>query len=75
MLKATDQAKHIVTVDGCAVNCARKIVEQAGYTPDASLTLVNDCGIAKKSSFDFTNEDLQTVVKAIMHTVKHLQSE
>jgi uncharacterized metal-binding protein len=69
VLKATGQARRIVTVDGCTVNCARKIVEQAGYTPHASLTLVDDCGIAKKPSFDFTQADLQTAVQAILQAV------
>jgi len=73
VLKATDQAKYIVTVDGCAVNCARKIVEQAGYTPDASLTLVNDCGITKKSSLEYTDEDLETVVQALLQTLERLK--
>ena len=69
VLKATGQARRIVTVDGCTVNCARKIVEQAGYVPDASLTLVNDCGITKKSSLDFGEEDLQKAVQAILQAV------
>jgi len=69
VLKATGQARRIVTVDGCAINCARKIVEQAGYVPDASLTLVNDCGIAKKSSLDYTEADLQQAAQAILQAV------
>jgi uncharacterized metal-binding protein len=69
VLEKTSQARRIVTVDGCAINCARKIVEQAGYTPDASLTLVNDCGIAKKSSLDYTEADLHQAAEAIFLAV------
>jgi uncharacterized metal-binding protein len=69
VLKATDNARRIITVDGCTVNCARKIVEAAGYTPDRSITLVTDCQITKKSSFDFTEDDLQTVVQAILEAL------
>ena len=65
----TDKARRIVTVDGCALNCSRKIVEEAGYTPDASLNLVTDCGIPKKSSLDYNDQDLQTAVRAILGVV------
>ncbi len=69
VLEKTHNARRIVTVDGCAVNCAKKIVEQAGYTPDASLTLVDDCGITKKSSLDYTEADLQNVTQAILQVI------
>jgi uncharacterized metal-binding protein len=58
-----------VTVDGCALNCARKIVEAAGYTPDVSLNLVTDCGISKKSSLDYGDQDLEKAVQAILQTI------
>jgi uncharacterized metal-binding protein len=32
VVEKTNNARRIVTVDGCALNCARKIVGQAGYT-------------------------------------------
>ena len=70
VLKATESARRIITVDGCTVNCARKIVENAGFIPDRSITLVNDCQIAKKSSFDFTGDDLQTAVQAILQAIE-----
>jgi len=70
VLEKTEQSSRIVTVDGCAINCARKIVEEAGFTPDRSITLVSDCKIPKKSSFDFTDEDVQTVVQAILQAIE-----
>jgi uncharacterized metal-binding protein len=70
VLKATESARRIITVDGCTVNCARKIVENAGFIPDRTITLVNDCQIAKKSSFDFTDDDLQTAVQAILQALE-----
>ena len=70
VLKATESARRIITVDGCTVNCARKIVENAGFTPDRSITLVNDCQTAKKSSFDFTDDDLQAAVQAILQALE-----
>lgn len=69
VLEKTRQAQRIVTVDGCDVNCARKIVEQAGFTPDVSLTLVNDCGITKQPSLTYTEADLQNVTQAILQVI------
>ncbi|MGQ9503072.1 MAG: putative zinc-binding protein [Anaerolineae bacterium] len=70
VIKATDNAQRIITVDGCAVNCARKIVEAAGYTPDHSITVVTDCNIAKRSSFDYTDDDLRAVVRTILEALE-----
>jgi hypothetical protein len=43
----TRTARRIITVDGCLLNCSRKIVEQAGFTPHKTINLVEDCGIKK----------------------------
>ncbi|MGC8878258.1 MAG: putative zinc-binding protein [Anaerolineae bacterium] len=75
VLKATEGAQHIITVDGCSINCARKLVEAAGFTPDRSLTLVTDCGIPKKSLFDFTEEDVQKVVRAILEALEEIEAD
>jgi uncharacterized metal-binding protein len=40
-------AERISTVEGCPLNCARKIVEGAGFTPDRIINLVQDCGLQK----------------------------
>ncbi len=69
VLEKATNAKRIVTIDGCDSNCARKIVEQTGFRPQASLTLVNDCGIVKKSTFDYTEVDLQKVTQAILQVI------
>jgi len=75
VLKATEGAQHIVTVDGCSINCARKIVEAAGFTPDRSITLVTDCEIPKKSSLEFTEEDVQEVVQAILDALREFEAD
>lgn len=43
----TSAAKKIVTVDGCPMNCARKVVEQAGFKVDRAITLTTDLGVKK----------------------------
>ena len=69
VLQKTHAVKRIITVDGCALNCARKIVEQAGFTPARSINLVTDCGITKKSADQFDAADMQPAVDAILSAI------
>jgi uncharacterized metal-binding protein len=66
VLEKTSKVGRIVVVDGCALNCAHKIVEQAGFHPDAVITLVDDCGIKKGPPTQYTPDDLETAVAAIL---------
>jgi uncharacterized metal-binding protein len=66
VLEKTSRVDRIVVVDGCPLNCARKIVEQAGFRPDAALTLVTDCGITKGPSTQYTADDLERATNTIL---------
>jgi len=70
VIEKTTSVGRIVTVDGCSLNCARKIVEQAGFHPDATITLVDDCGIKKGPPTQYTADDLETAVAAILAAVE-----
>lgn len=70
VLEKTRAAERIITVDGCPMNCARKIVERAGFTPDRAINLVKDCGLKKGPPLDYSNEDLQTAESAILAAVE-----
>jgi uncharacterized metal-binding protein len=48
----TDKASKIITVDGCPLECARKIVEDAGYKPTNSILLARDIGMKKHSLYE-----------------------
>jgi uncharacterized metal-binding protein len=69
VLDKTRTARRIITVDGCLLNCSRKIVEQAGFTPHKTINLVEDCGIKKGPTFSYTDEDMRVAVKAILSLV------
>lgn len=45
----SQSAKAIITVDGCPKECSRRLVEEAGYTPTASITVTGDTDISKIS--------------------------
>ena len=69
VLAKTQAVKRIITVDGCALNCSRKIVEQAGFTPAQTINLVTDCGIQKKPSSQFDPKEMQPAIASIVHAI------
>jgi len=66
----TNRVDRIVVVDGCPLNCARKIVEGAGYQPAVSINLVNDCGIKKGPPTEYTADDLAVATDAILTALR-----
>jgi len=70
VLKKNRAARRIITVDGCSLNCARKIVEQAGFTPDRTVNLVEDCGIKKGPPRAYGEDEMQAALAAIRGAVQ-----
>ena len=70
VLEKTRAAERIITVDGCPLNCARKIVEGAGFTPNRVINLVQDCGLKKGPPLRYGDTELQIAVKAIREAVE-----
>jgi len=70
VLDKTQRVKRIVVVDGCQLNCARKIVEAAGFAPHAALTLVDDCGIKKGPPSQYSAGDLALVTARILAAIR-----
>ena len=66
ILKTTEAAAKIVAIDGCPLNCARKTLEQAGFTDFAHVQLA-DLGFQKGES-PVTGE---RVLTAAMATAPH----
>ena len=54
---------------GCPLDCACKIVERAGFTPDRTINLVQDCGLKKGPPLEYSDEDLQVAAEAILSAV------
>jgi uncharacterized metal-binding protein len=69
VLEKTRAAERIITVDGCPMDCARKIVEGAGFTPDQIINLVQDCGLQKEALLQHGDEELQVAVKTMREAV------
>lgn len=69
VLAKTRAVQRIITVDGCPLNCARKIVEMAGFIPATVINLVTDCEIKKTSADHYDPVDLEIAVKAIVKAI------
>lgn len=64
LLARAKEVDEVVAIDGCGMNCARKIVEQAG-APVHQHLVVTDLGIEKKSgNRAFTLEEVETIASA-----------
>lgn len=70
VMDKTRAAERIITVDGCPLNCSRKIVEEAGFVPSRTINLVEDCGIKKSAPTDYTDADVQVAVEAILQAIR-----
>ncbi|MBM3142823.1 MAG: hypothetical protein FJ005_07240 [Chloroflexi bacterium] len=61
----TRAAKKVITVDGCPFECAKKTVEQSGFTPTKSIVLVRDIGMKKKALHEDIGGDIKTLMDYI----------
>jgi uncharacterized metal-binding protein len=61
----TKAAKKVITVDGCPFECAKKTVEQSGFTPTKSIVLVRDIGMKKKALHEDIGGDVKTLMDYI----------
>lgn len=57
--------ERIVTVDGCPLVCARRVVERAGYRPDRSIILTQDAGIVKGSPASMGSQNISCALAVI----------
>jgi uncharacterized metal-binding protein len=76
--KATQAAKRIIAIDGCANRCASKIIEKAGFKVDRALNLVKDLSVEKRGPFrpfDYTEEELHKTIEAIVRICEEERGE
>jgi uncharacterized metal-binding protein len=58
------EVHEVVAIDGCGMDCAKKILKQAGVPVHQHLK-VTDLGVAKNTSDrSFTKEQVETIVSA-----------
>jgi uncharacterized metal-binding protein len=62
----TKAAKKVITVDGCPFQCAKKVVEAAGFKVAKSIVLARDISMKKKALHeDIGTGDLKSLMEYI----------
>jgi uncharacterized metal-binding protein len=65
--------EHLIVIDGCPNECAKKILNALGIGYDKYLNLEYDLGIKKLGPFstmDYSEEDVEKVSSAIMKKIQ-----
>ena len=57
-IKAANEAKIVLIIDGCPMGCAKKIVERAGVKPTLQV-LITDIGMKKTDQLTYTKEEME----------------
>lgn len=61
--------RGLLVIDGCHNQCARKLLDGLGISPDLYLNLEQDLGLRKYGPFtslEFTQDEVERVVEAIL---------
>jgi uncharacterized metal-binding protein len=63
IMKTTQNAAHILAIDGCSLDCVKLCLEEAGFTEFDQMR-VTDLGLEKGKS-PATDDNIATVVRAV----------
>ncbi|UCE41350.1 MAG: putative zinc-binding protein [Candidatus Aminicenantes bacterium] len=61
IMQTTQNAAHILAIDGCALDCVKLCLDEAGFVEFDHIR-VTDCGLEKGQS-PATNENITSVVR------------
>lgn len=65
------EAKGIVAVDGCPMNCAKKTLEKAGFNLDEHVVVTKDLAVSK--NFDLNSSpDLEKIKDAVVEKINRV---
>ena len=68
-IKAANEAKIVLIIDGCPMSCAKKIVEKAGIKPTLQV-LVSDIGMKKTDVLGYTDEEMEMAFRMTLDRLK-----
>lgn len=63
-VQSAKDVPQMVAIDGCAVGCAKAILEQA-QVPLKNYIVITELGLEKNKNFNLKPEDIQTVKNAV----------
>lgn len=62
-------ARRLIAINGCAMECTSKILKNLGIQPDYEITIAKE-GVDKLPSLDFDEEDVERLVQKILNDLK-----
>jgi uncharacterized metal-binding protein len=68
MIESTKAGKVLVAIDGCAVSCAKKTLEHAGFRIDEHVQ-VSELGIEKNHDLNLTSSDISKVANHLVSRI------
>lgn len=64
IMKSTEGTDEVIAIDGCALICARKSLELAGFTVNKHIVLT-ELGIQKNKDLDLQENEVSTMMAKV----------
>lgn len=64
IIKSTEGTDEIIAIDGCALVCAKKTLELAGFTVDKSI-VITELGMKKGGKLDLEETELNEIMAKV----------
>ena len=64
IIKSTEGTDEIITIDGCALVCAKKTLERAGFTVDKHIIL-SELGMKKNKELDLNENEINEIMAKV----------
>lgn len=61
IIKSTEGTDEIIAIDGCALVCAKKTLERAGFTVDKSI-VITELGMKKGGKLDLEETEVNEIM-------------
>ncbi|AGB49155.1 hypothetical protein Metho_0913 [Methanomethylovorans hollandica DSM 15978] len=64
IIKSTEGTDEIIAIDGCALVCAKKTLERAGFTVDKSI-VITEFGMKKEGKLDLEETEVNDIIAKV----------
>ncbi|HML26842.1 MAG TPA: putative zinc-binding protein [Methanomethylovorans sp.] len=68
ILKSTEGTDEIIAIDGCALVCAKKTLERAGFKVDKSI-VITELGMKKGGKLDLEETEVNEIVAKVENSL------
>ena len=69
IIKSTEGTDEIIAIDGCALVCAKKTLERAGFTVDKHVIL-SELGMKKNKELDLNENEINEIMAKVEEALR-----